>query len=121
MKGYMRVIRPDGTTETTTCDGRVPSLQEIYAALECQYMEKVPGWDTLLGDEKQRCVVYIDEGAKGAYGGPLKPVNDPATLEWERVAKRAGLLAPETRLSARDYIAGNAVVLWGDREWMAEL
>lgn len=118
--GNIRIIKTDGSDETrpfeiTGGDGGLPELQSLIGDIE-----KVPHWDHIEGDPRQRCVVYVGSAAKG-WGGDVQPENVAATDEWERIAKADGALSETARLRDHDYLAGTVLVLWGDAAFMRAL
>jgi hypothetical protein len=93
-------------------------LMEMKEAIGGGYIEKVPGFDTIIVDNvKHNCVALCDEHGK------LKdmPINPHATELWNDALRRRGHLGLVTPLNMvlgigglADYLCGPIVVLYGD-------
>ena len=115
MKGTMLIIAPNGVitrTELKTAE-ILESLQKAVGG----YLEVVPHFHSIDYDGAVRkCVAMCNEEGKIERPAIL-PHNDVATTLWAQALQRDhGVMAPFP-----DYLVGNIVVLFGDREFMEAL
>ena len=95
-----------------------PELNELQSHIGGGYLELVPGFRSIAHyDMIMDCIVYADEDGKRKK----LEINSIATILWDIALRRngTGLLRPDGR--AVDWLVGPVVVLFGDRELMAEL
>jgi len=120
MLGTVIVIRPGDLDK----DPEVKYYARAITADELRtivggYLEQVPGFLTIgYAGTVMTCVAFCNE-----YGKLDKlPVNEPATLCWERALRRQGLnLLDDKTNTPKDWLVGNIAVLFGDREFMEAL
>jgi hypothetical protein len=95
------LIRPDGTKQTIGDVPGEPTLQQLYAWLECDMIE-VPGggFRLMSGDEVQ---FVVDE--EGKLKG--KPFNNRATELYEATLMED----PRSLVHAIDVLVGNVIIL----------
>jgi hypothetical protein len=133
MKGHLMIIPTNGPvgriTEISGKQARdtAAMLQMMKDAIGGGYIEKVPGFDTIMVDKvKHRCVALCDEDGKRK----AMPMNPVATELWDDALKRRGHpgLTPlipgigmELQPGLVDYLVGPVAVLYGDREFLGAL
>jgi hypothetical protein len=131
MKGHMMIIPTHGSVgEIKTIshqEARDVSLmlQKMKDAIGGGYIEKIPGFDTIVVDRvKHNCVPLCDEDGKRKD----MPINPMATELWDDALKRHGHpgLTPLPGGVAllpglADYLVGPVVVLYGDRQFLEAL
>jgi len=118
LRGTMITIRPDaGIPVEVKGFARGPTLAELRTAVGGK-LELVPGFVTIIyGGVVMDCKALCNE--HGKLDG--LPINNMATLVWERALRRtgAGLLGEHDKL--RDWLVGPVVVLFGDKDFMEAL
>lgn len=115
----MVILHADGELEAIQLEGgfsEVALLAMIRASIGGD-LERVPFFDHMPGEPETPCVVFVDE--HGKLEG--KPPNPLATGLWSMVLEDANLGPFANPIAAGDYLAGDAVLLHGDPEFMAEL
>lgn len=131
MKGHMMTIPTDGPvgtiTEISAKEARDTSLmlEKMKAAIGGGYIEKIPGFDTIIVDKvKHKCVALCDEDGKRKE----MPINPVATELWDDALKRRGHpgLAPllpgmALAFGLADFLVGPVVVLYGDAQFLRAL
>ena len=115
MKGTMLIIAPNGVitrTELTSAE-ILESLQKAVGG----YLEVVPHFHSIDYDGAiRKCVVMCNEEGKIERPAIL-PHNPLASDYWAQAMRRDhGVRSPFP-----DYLVGNIVVLFGDREFMEAL
>jgi hypothetical protein len=120
MKGTMLIIPPgdiDVRPEVRRFD-RPPSLDELTSAVG-GYLEAVPWFTTVaFAGTVFNCVAFCNEHGKINH----LPLNEGATMQWQRALKRHGQSLHDDRNQApKDWLVGPVVVLFGDREFMESL
>jgi hypothetical protein len=111
MRGTLLIYSPAGVTAQEV--GELPKLELLKAAIGGGYLEVVPHWTSIeLDGKRRRCVAFCDEDGKHK-GLPLNPL---ATTEWDAVMRHDHGCG-----CAPDYLVGNVVVVFGDREFMEAL
>jgi hypothetical protein len=109
MNGTMLVIQTNGEIIETQHD-RVPDTTVIHEALG-GYLELVPYFTTIdLHGRVYRCVAFCNEHGKMNN----LPDNERANIIWQVAQIRLNLYTD-------DHLVGPIVVLFGDREFMAEI
>jgi hypothetical protein len=112
----MIIIRPTGDLELREFDQPIPleTLQEGVGG----DLEVVPYFNSIShGGTVLSCVAFCDEHGKLNHG----PLNEPATMAWERAVSREGLELRDKSGNLKDFLVGPVVVVFGDSEFMAEL
>ncbi|HTE37519.1 MAG TPA: hypothetical protein VK634_19705 [Reyranella sp.] len=126
-RGTMLIYDPGTATPEASPLQRPPSLPDMQRIVG-GYIEAVPFFDSIEIEGKVvRCVVFVNEEGKlssrwnGTERGPLA-INRAATLLWEAALQR---VVPPRSLrrgnDALDVIAGPALVLTGDDDFMEAL
>jgi hypothetical protein len=119
MRGTMVIIRPGDTDLPEVREfARPVTLEELQTAVG-GHVEVVPMFNTLaFAATVLNCVAFCNEEGKLDH----LPVNEGATMQWERALKRTGhsLRDDKTRIP-KDWLVGNIAVLFGDREFMGSL
>lgn len=114
MRGTALIFRPGKSEPEIVRFTQAPGLDFLQAAVG-GYIEVVPHFDNIRhGEVVERCVAFCNEHGKLNR----LPVNRAATEAWER-AVPTGLRGPLGYWL--DFLVGDVVVLFGDREFMAEL
>jgi hypothetical protein len=111
MKGTMLSISVGGGIKRT--EFKMPiSLDDLKAGIGGGYLEAIPYFDTYMDKgELVFCRAFCDEEGK------IKEfdVNSTASIAWADALGRAG------RPRLNDYLVGSIAIVFGDREFMAEL
>ena len=92
---------------------RVPTLDELRAAVGGGYIEVVPFFTSIIVQGKPvHCVAFCDEDGK------LKkiPVNRRATLLWDQALRR-----DHGRALDDDHLVGPIIILFGDGPFLTGL
>ena len=118
MRGSMIIFHPSKHEPELREFDRPLKLEEMQAAVG-GYIELVPGFRTIaFSGVVLDCVALANE-----YGKINKlPLNEAATLAWGHACRRSGwgeLYQPDG--IPRDWLVGDIAVVFGDREFMAEL
>lgn len=116
MKGTMIILRPNDDNETKPYN-KPPTADELRTAVG-GYLEPIPWFNTIgisvpgSGHATlMNCVAFCDEEGKNKN----KPLNECATDAWAKSVHRLG------KGDLKDYLVGNVVVLFGDKEFMEKL
>jgi hypothetical protein len=114
----MVILRPGDTEPEIKEFARAPTADELQTAVG-GYIELIPGFISLaFGGTVLNCVAFGDEHGKLDH----KPINQGATMAWERALRRRGMsLYDDKENKPKDWLVGTIAVLFGDREFMAEL
>jgi hypothetical protein len=111
MRGTLLIYSPAGGV--TTREVGEPKLELLKEAIGGGYLEVVPHWTSIEhGGKRRRCVAFCDEDGKRKD----LPVNGAATVTWDFAMRRDKGCG-----CAPDYLVGNVVVVFGDREFMEAL
>jgi hypothetical protein len=112
MKGGLFIIRQDGLVERRELT-RPPTGKELHDIID-GYLEIVPFWNHLKTlDINSSCVAFCDSDGKTVGN---KKLNESATTMWENVLRLQG----KTSIGV-DYLVGDIVVVWGDRQLLEAL
>lgn len=119
MKGTLLIIRPTDIEqpETVLYDRQITGdeLRTVVGG----YLEKVPGFLSIgYKGFVMPCIAVCNEHGKL----DKLPINEPATLCWERALRRQGMqLLDDKMQTPKDWLVGNVAVLFGDRDFMEAL
>ena len=117
MRGSIITIPPSGEPVLREYD-RPVELHELKAAIGGGYLEVVPYFNSIsYGGTVMDCVAFCDEDGKRGH----LPLNEPATKAWERALVRRGMALRTPQGEFKDWLVGSIAVVFGDREFMAEL
>jgi hypothetical protein len=115
MRGTMLIFKPyQGKPEVVEFD-RPPDLLDLKRGIGGGYLELVPHFKTI---PYNGVVMNCDEEGKRKE----LPTNNAANLHWQEALRRAGLpglLTADGRLV--DYLVGQVIVLFGDKQFMESL
>jgi hypothetical protein len=121
MRGTILIIEP-GKTSSKKCaeiNGE-PTLDKLKEAIGGGYIERVPGFDSVVIDNRKRkCVAFGDEDGKSK--GMM--VNAAATGLWHHALLargHPGLVVAATGEIA-DFLVGPIALVYGDDEFMRSL
>jgi hypothetical protein len=116
MRGSMILFQPGREPELREFD-RSPTLEELQASLG-GYLQTVPFFDTIgYGGTVLNCVAFCNEHAKLDH----LPTNEGATIAWERALQRCGYELRDKSGALKDWLVGQVILLFGDREFMETL
>lgn len=118
MRGTLLVFQPGRLAPQVIELDHQPQLDELKRCLDGGHLELVPGFRSITHyNVVMDCVAFSDEDGKRKR----LEVNNIATVLWDVALRRngTGLLRPDGR--AIDWLVGPIIVLFGDRELMAEL
>ncbi len=108
MRGFMVILRPDGTEEVKQYTGPLP-YEDLSGAVG-GYIESVPHFKHYEHEGTLQFPVVAFCNEEGKIHG--LPINPKATLAWEKsVGQRI----------TRDYLVGPIAIVWGDAPFMREL
>lgn len=111
MRGTLLIYSPDDALVVREVGE--PKLELLKEAIGGGYLEVVPHWTSIEhGGKRHRCVAFCDEDGKRLP----QPVNRMATFAWDAALRRDCGCG-----CAPDYLVGNVVVVFGDREFMEAL
>jgi len=124
MRGSILVLKPPGAPELREYD-RPPTLEELRLAIGGGDLELIQGFETIswyaTADTPGlvlRCAAFCDEHGKLEH----QPLNELATELWADALRRRGLeLFDDKTRKPKDWLVGQIAVVWGDKEFMAEL
>lgn len=115
MKGGLFIIRQSGELERRELTGP-PTGQELHDIID-GYIEVVPDWNHLKTRGIDRidspCVAFCDSDGKTTGG---KKLNESATVMWERALRSQDLTS-----IGKDWLVGDIVVVWGDKQLLGAL
>lgn len=117
MRGSMLIFKPGQLAPQIIELDHRPELDDLKKYID-GYLELVPGFRSIVHyNVVMDCIVFCDEDGKRKR----LEVNNIATVLWDAALRRngTGLLRPDGR--PIDWLVGPIVVLFGDRELMAEL
>src|SRR5262245_35255356 len=118
MRGTMLVFQPYHAQPARTELTAPPELEALQHAVG-GWLEAVPHFDRIeIDGGEQRCVALCNEEGKLNH----LDHNSRATVLWHQALRFAGLpglILPNGGLA--DYLVGNVIVLFGDREFMDAL
>jgi hypothetical protein len=94
------------------------TLEELQTVIGGN-VQAVPSFSTIaFGGVVMDCIALCNEDGKRDH----LPINQGATVAWERALRRVGLqLLDDKTKTPTDFLVGNVAVIFGDREFMAEL
>ena len=118
MRGTILTFKPEAVRPETRELDRPVTLEELKEAIGGGYLEAVPQFTTIIfGGTVLNCVAFCDEDGKRQN----LPTNDVATHLWALALKRRGVELRGPDGVPRDWLVGSIAVVFGDREFMAEL
>lgn len=122
MRGTMIILKPCDRSDVPEPElrefDRPPKLEELQAVVG-GYLELVPRFKTFAySSVVMDCVALCNEDGKRKQ----LPVNRAATLAWASALHRDGfeLIDDKTHIP-KEWLVGNVIVIFGDREFMSEL
>lgn len=107
MKGTILTIPPSGNFTMTDVD--TANIYQLLSKAVAGSIEQVPLFTSInLGNGEKPCVAFCNEEGKLQN----LPLNEWATFLWSQAVNGKHL---------NDALVGTVVVVWGDREFMANL
>ena len=114
----MLIFKPGALSPELREFTRPAELRELKDGIGGGYLEVVPQFTTIpFGGTVLNCVAFCDEHGKLNQ----LPVNDLATHMWGQALWRRGVELFNKHGEPNDWLVGQIVVIFGDREFMAEL
>lgn len=115
MRGTALLFKPGEPEPEIFRFASPPTLEFLQEAVG-GYIEAVPHFDQIRhGEVIERCIVYCNENGK--LDG--LPFNAAATEAWDQaIPPSLSLRSPDG--GWKDYLVGPVLVLFGDRQFMAE-
>ena len=118
MRGSLLLFTPGKNEPELIEFSRPLQLDELRTAVGGD-IEMVPGFVSIgYGGVVLDCVAFADEHGKLDH----KPLNELATMAWARALHRLGHeLHDDKSKTPKDWLVGSIAVVFGDKEFMAEL
>lgn len=116
MKGTMLILRPGEEAPEAIIYERRLELDDLRAGVG-GYIEIVPYFNTIgYAGVVMDCIAFCNEYGKIEN----MRLNAQATMAWDMALKRVGRSLLRTTGQPADYLVGNIIIIFGDKEFMED-